>query len=422
MSKCSGSSSSETANTGTTETAPAVDTSGCSQQFATLMQSCQSEVSSTGNSCNSKNDSEMKSIEDGASQAVLMLGDYTASSVQAACSKMAGLSQAANAALGAFKTNCNSAIGSCKSSCSAAKSYVEKNSLCLAGGSVNAANEASVKASMLSAIDDEIKKCNNYVENVDSAQQAINNYAKTLSNTSQCAALTAGDLMSQICAANPTAAGCSGVATADCSNATTAATNKVCCSIYPNNAICVSAQNVTSTVGTGSPSDFSGRLGSSSSTEDLAGDLPALPGLQQGKLNSSGEGQSVDGRQGSGNPLGGGGGAGGTNPAAPKGGGESASGGVAVTGGFYGGGGARFLGNSNAGGGTGSGGGAGGGGTTATAGSSGVDLRQFLPGGQYAPQRGLAGTTGQDGITGPHSNIWQKIQNRYRVMAPSLLP
>ena len=50
------------------------------------------------------------------------------------------------------------------------------------------------------------------------------------------------------------------------------------------------------------------------------------------------------------------------------------------------------------------------------------DLRQFLPGGRLDPNRGVAGSSGPDGITGPHSNIWQKVQNRYKVVSPSLIP
>lgn len=51
-----------------------------------------------------------------------------------------------------------------------------------------------------------------------------------------------------------------------------------------------------------------------------------------------------------------------------------------------------------------------------------VDLRQFMPGGQRDPSRGLAGISGPDGITGPNSNIWQKINVRYYAVSPSLLP
>jgi hypothetical protein len=46
-----------------------------------------------------------------------------------------------------------------------------------------------------------------------------------------------------------------------------------------------------------------------------------------------------------------------------------------------------------------------------------------LPGGKFDPRaRGIAGISGPDGITGPHSNIWQKIQNRYQAEKPKLIP
>jgi hypothetical protein len=51
-----------------------------------------------------------------------------------------------------------------------------------------------------------------------------------------------------------------------------------------------------------------------------------------------------------------------------------------------------------------------------------VDLKQFLPGGQMDPSRGLAGAAGPDGITGPNSDIWKKIKMRYYSVTPSLLP
>lgn len=51
-----------------------------------------------------------------------------------------------------------------------------------------------------------------------------------------------------------------------------------------------------------------------------------------------------------------------------------------------------------------------------------VDLRKFLPGGHVDPRRALAGATGPDGITGPYSNIWHKINNRYFSIRPTLRP
>lgn len=53
------------------------------------------------------------------------------------------------------------------------------------------------------------------------------------------------------------------------------------------------------------------------------------------------------------------------------------------------------------------------------------DLRQFLPGGANDPNRhrGIAGQfIGRDGMTGPHSDIWKNINNRYQNKRASLLP
>ena len=117
--------------------------------------------------------------------------------------------------------------------------------------------------------------------------------------------------------------------------------------------------------------------------------------------------------------MGGGGGGGASGGAAGE---EGLEDGVQVNAGFYGGGGS--FGGSGYGGGSGERNAAGMAGAAGAAkGKGGPDLSKFLPGGQYDPKlRGLAGSGGPDGITGPHSNIWQKIQNRYRVMSPTLLP
>lgn len=55
----------------------------------------------------------------------------------------------------------------------------------------------------------------------------------------------------------------------------------------------------------------------------------------------------------------------------------------------------------------------------------GPDLRKFLPGAVNDParNRGIAGQfIGRDGMTGPHSNIWLNIKNRYQSKRASLIP
>lgn len=127
----------------------------------------------------------------------------------------------------------------------------------------------------------------------------------------------------------------------------------------------------------------------------------------------------------------------------PKGGGHVADGGGTIGGdagnGRSGKGGSSTIGNIlsgffGSGGGFGSGGfrkflGGGKGSSTSSSGESkrnGIpDLRQFLPGGMHDPtkNRGIAGQfIGRDGMTGPHSDIWKNINNRYQYKRASLLP
>jgi hypothetical protein len=57
--------------------------------------------------------------------------------------------------------------------------------------------------------------------------------------------------------------------------------------------------------------------------------------------------------------------------------------------------------------------------------ANGPDLNKFLPGGMYDPtkNRGIAGQfVGLDGMTGPYSDIWKNINNRYQYKRASLLP
>lgn len=54
--------------------------------------------------------------------------------------------------------------------------------------------------------------------------------------------------------------------------------------------------------------------------------------------------------------------------------------------------------------------------------NGGPDWRKFLPGGQYDPRRGIAGVTGPDGITGPATDLFGKVHNRYGAVGHTLKP
>ncbi|WP_231839261.1 hypothetical protein AB1A81_02425 [Bdellovibrio bacteriovorus] len=382
------------------------------------MEQCREQISETSYSCDEKNDSGMSGIANTASQLSLMFGQQTAGSIQAACSKMASFSSAANAAVAAYRLNCQSAITSCRSACDQAVEFAQQNAACLDA----AAGGTGISRQAVASAENSAKRCNDFDSKVQEANQAINNFAGTMQNAAQCASLTSGDstALPELCKANPSLPGCEGVAAVDCTNPAMSG-NKVCvCAKNPSDPVCMSEKNSA-----GSTFVSSTNPGSRLSTNgaDLSGgDLPSLPSILPGKPGSGGAGEAVDGKQGGGagiSSMGGGGGGGASGGAAGE---EGLEDGVQVNAGFYGGGGS--FGGSGYGGGSGERNAAGMAGAAGAAkGKGGPDLSKFLPGGQYDPKlRGLAGSGGPDGITGPHSNIWQKIQNRYRVMSPTLLP
>lgn len=385
--------------------------SQCQAQYQQLSQKCEAEYNETANSCDEKNDTGMTSAMSALSQASLLMGQQTASSITASCSKMAGLTQAANAATAAYRMLCQSAISSCRSTCDELVTFVKQNPAC------------GRDPSLIAQSEDQANLCLNFDSKMQEAQAAVQNFAATAANASQCASLTTGDMqVPQICLANPNLPGCSTITASDCSKPEMAS-NKVCvCSRNPTDPTCVGLKSSGNTAL--ASSTLTSRLngsGANGSGLDI-GDIPDLPSIEHGQVKSGG-GTGVDGKQGAGANLGssdmGGGAAGG------PGGGGGAYGDEAghdVNAGFYGGGGGAFGTNGRT---YGSGGGGTGGygANGQAARDNGVNLRQFLPGGKYDPRaRGIAGASGPDGITGPHSNIWQKIQNRYKVISPTLMP
>lgn len=379
----------------------------CHAQYTQLVSTCSSTTEEATNSCDDKKDSGMSSV---IQQVALVGGQMTASNIQVACSGMGKISAAANAATAAYQMHCQSSVSSCSSACSAAVSYYKKNADCINGGSADTVS---------GDVQDTQKTCNALMAKVAVAQQAMNNFIQTTAQAQNCASQTSSSFPS-FCVSNPTLPGCPGTQV-DCSNPQIAATNKVCiCSKTPNAPQCLSGQSTSaSTSPTTSGGATQNRL-NPNSAEDLGGDNLGTPEIPLGPASKEAGAAGVDGKQGAGANFGssGGGSAGGPNG---KGGGGAADP-IAVTAGFYGGGGSGG-GSSYGRGGSGGGGYGGGAGGMGRAGLGAPNLRQFLPGGQYDPKaRGLAGASGPDGITGPNTNIWDKIQNRYHVISPTLMP
>jgi hypothetical protein len=398
----------------------AIDTSTCVLQAESLLSKCKEEQASATDSCDSTKDSGMNQVINTASPFALAAGNNTASSIQAACKGMAGLSQAANAALAAYRLTCNNWIGDCVTSCTEVKKFLKETANC----STTSGVENPSARNMAEEAYDLNRTCRVLNSKVAEADQAIANYTQTAINSTQCSSLTSStDYLEQMCKTNPNLIACKALTTVDCTSSTMA-TNKVCvCAKNPLDPTCslttTAGGNGNQGNGTGSFStDTTGGAGADGSYNGI-GDLPDL-GIEHTPIGKLEGGAPIDGKQGGGAQLGGNGKGGGLSGGRGAGGGAGESNGSQVNAGFYGGG--------SGGGGFGSGGGGnrgnGYGGQAGTTGKpGGPDLRQFLPGAKYDPKaRGLAGVSGPDGITGPNSSIWKKIQNRYQVMGPTLLP
>jgi len=404
----------------------------CQEQYRSLYQQCQSQIDDATYTCDEKNDSGLNNVSDTASQIALLMGQQTSGSIQAACSKMADFTQAANAAVAAYRLTCSNSIGSCKSACDQLVSYASANSACLAGtpavfGDLPGISNAVSGGNHVSVAQSKRNRCNDFDAKISQANQAIQNYGATTANASQCAALTngTGEPSPEFCKANPTNIACQQMQNADCSNPQVAATSKVCiCMKTPNDPACISEQKVGGEVVQPSLIDSGSRLGAASGNgDDVGGDLFKVPNITPGQAGTQ-YGNPVEGSQGGGASLGGGSAPGGSGPGGGGGGKAADESSASVTAGFYGGGsGGGMMGYGGGYGSSNPGAAGAGAGVGANAkGAAGPDLRKFLPGGQFDPKRGLSGFGGADGITGPHTNIWEKIQNRYRVMQPSLLP
>lgn len=380
---------------------------GCAE-YQSLAQECSNKYTSTESTCDPEKDNGMNSAAGMASQVSLAFGQQTASSIQAACSGMGKVSAAANAALAGFRMTCSNSINSCQSSCSKVVDYLNAHPACASQGADISAAKAQVAS------------CTQFNARINEANQAMMNVGQTLNNAAQCEAYSSAYDIPEICKTNPNLPTCKNIASTNC-NDPSMASNKVCiCVKNPGDPACSSAVTQSTDMASSGPAtDPASRM--KNQTAASSGDDPGLPSITPGKYKDTGAGGAVDGRQGgSANIASGGGGSGGSDSRGGGGGDSESTHGVLA--GFYGGGGGSGMSGSGGYGGGGSGYGSAGRYGPTTDKSGVPNLRQFLPGGKFDRQRGIAGASGPDGITGPHSNIWQKVNNRYRTMAPTLLP
>lgn len=391
---------------------------------------CGSELTKAKGSCDQENE-EMAQLGNMAAQATQGLGAQNAGSIAGACSKTASLVSGANAALAAWRINCKSDRDDCLSTCTQVRLESEDcaedygKSIATRYGSPNAIGFKNNILDVMKEGDPYVtsvnarKECNAMQTKINEAENAIVNYAATLRNAQNCSEATSASLP-DYCKTNPTSFGCKAAESADCTNPANASSMICVCQKNPMDPMCKggnSGKNGFNNVGapnssaTGSAAKIDASSFSSSGDEEISvnGEAPASTAGDQG-----------GGSGGSG--IGGGSSSGGG--AMPGSEGEYASEeSPGVNAGFYG---------SGIGGGSGNNGSGGDGsvnpGEPGSAdlynGVNGApDLRKFLPDGSLNPRYGIgmAGMTGPDGITGPHTNIWHKINNRYKEKEETLI-
>lgn len=414
--KKDGGKSGDTADQNAAEQAAAL----CRSQYQSARQSCESAITSTGGTCDSGSDAELN-----AAAAAAGKSQNTDSMVQLSCSEAGGISKSAKGALTGFRQRCSSAVEGCRSSCGELSTFLQNNPSCYSAIGLTSSAAQSLAQSKNST-------CESFQTKVSEADRAIANYGNTSAGAAACqlatlggqSAATTSPASTVFCQANPSYPGCSSTVSLNCSDPSQAS-NKICvCSKNPGDALCggTSGGQNASSFASGT-NDSSSRI-SGQSVNANSGDIPTLPGLQHAALPSGGDAQGIDGRQG---------GAGvGSSTVGPVGGPTKDQPEMSEE-------------DTLAGGGGGVGGGRGGmlalarmPSSAAVPGAAGEskdggasnketpDLRRFLPGG-HADPRGQSGITGSvrigiDGITGPHSNIWRKIQNRYQIIQGTLEP
>lgn len=393
------------------------DNSSGNQQSGTVdpsaanqaVQQCRADTISAMSDCDQDKDSGIQGSQTTLSNFAVNMSSQMG--IQGACSGIGKALMGANAAVTAFSYMCSSAKTKCMNSCNSAMEMVQ-----------NMEYSSSTPTMMLD-IDHNRLNCRNLETKVKQASEAMQNMVGAISGAQSCAEQTGTDLFNY-CQSNPSAIGCANVAQ-DCSNPSVAASNPICiCKANPTASNCVAMNLKAGDSGFqdgGGGASMNGIANGKGGTnadgiEGLLGDVswqgdPTLK-PSQGPADDAGGAKGgrplMEGGAGGSTAGGGGGGAGGAGTTVAVNSGFRGGGGGGGGWGSYSGGQGEYAGNPQA---------------PGQPGAHGPDLRQFLPGGKFDPKnRGLAGISGPDGITGPHTDIWKKINNRYQVEQHKLMP
>lgn len=395
----------------------------CKQSTSQEFQGCRTRFSTAQQKCDTEKDSGINQYIDSMAQVSLQLGTLTSANIAAACSSAAALNQGAQGAVIAFRGICKTNRDSCVSGC---QDTIKKFETCIVqlGTSAGLAGLGYDQASMLErARQDEdyqllrtnFSTCQKLESKIAEADQAAQQFAMTMANAKQCRDLTDGGAQTH-CAQNPKAPGCPG--SADCSLPSNASSLACICSKNPNDPKCSTRGKTSAGINLNTGGIGAGSQGPRNPNLDLEGS--GFAGLEKvAGQGGAGGGSPVD-QLGSAN-VGGGQLSGDDGGSA---GGDFAPESMDVNSGYFAGGGGSFGGGSS---GAGFGGGDAGGGSDVNNGFYGSNpdgeaphLADFLPNGERDPAMISAGQM-PDGITGPTTNIWKKINFRYQAVEPTLL-
>ena len=378
------------------------------------IEKCENESEDAEQSCMTDPNDGTSGLMGSADQLARGMG----SAAGTACGQVADYANAANSALAGIKVNCSSGASSCSSACGEAATAIR---------ALPTERQAAFRTRMTEAR----TICSRAQTRLQGIQQQIAQVGQSIQNSNNCQNdVTNGadnQTLLQKCQANPSLTGCAAILAAqaqDCSNPAFATSNVTCiCQSNPSDSRCGYARNAVGTgggLGGGSPSSGDGAAGGK--TSGSAFDPGSMADSQLG--NPGGPGSPLSAVA----PLGGGGGGGMGN----SGGGQNGAGSkkpgapgsrynTNLISGYRGGGGVAGFGAAGS-----AAGGAGSGqprGTASAAGLPGkVDLSRFLPGARGEVRMGNNGISGPDGITGPFSDNWKKMNNRYEAVRNTLQP
>jgi hypothetical protein len=386
--------------------------SSCYSQFLQSADLCIKKGTDAHTDC----DEENETIQ-AAGNAAKAAGAGATVSVELACSKVGEISKIANSGFSAWRSACALSQFSCESSCSDAKTRFDTVG-CIPPQRDSDANERM----------DDIKKitsqCQGYKQKISEAAQHALAAVAQMQAAKKCKEDTSALTTENVdeCKKNPNNPLCTDAQ--KCSNATFAASNKVCqCINNPNSKDCITNNGLAGSRGV-SGATIPG-VGSGKNTDPAAAFIPPSSGsgtdafansLQNGAVRNE---QNLGGAKGNaglgggtGGPGGGGGSGLGSNSAA--GGGAPGEDKSKINSGFYGGGtaGGGYFGKP---------GGANGSGKPS---SGGVNYNKLGAGGaQFDPRRYIAGLNGKMGeyINGPNMDIFRIVKNRIESKKPSML-